>query len=275
MREAPSTDRDAKLYDAMCKARKQWTDEMRAAGRPLDNWMACIAGYARGYLDAATALRASPRAPEDSIRALLKRWLAFAQEPAGLTEEIVLDKAKFLEWNGMLDERQAKLVADTEAALAGEKNAAGQESEPERVRSGTPSEYGESASNPVPAAPEAPNEVRYTVRDADGTLRHIQCSAHDAGLLLTGAFADVPTYVALPKGWIAVEDRLPPAQRMVLMACPTSQRAAVQYGFFDFAQREFMTGTAGGWEPVRYTGKPVTHWMELPSAPFSQDGQPK
>lgn len=75
------------------------------------------------------------------------------------------------------------------------------------------------------------------------------------------------SYVPAREGWVSVEDRLPPAQRMVLMACPESQRAAVQYGFLDYAQREFMTGTTGGWEPVRYTGKPVTHWMPLPAAP--------
>jgi hypothetical protein len=73
--------------------------------------------------------------------------------------------------------------------------------------------------------------------------------------------------------WIAVTDRLPGLQQMVLLHSPESQRAAVQYGFYGFThnsrpgERDWFVQVSIGWEPVTNTGKPVTHWQPLPAAP--------
>jgi hypothetical protein len=68
--------------------------------------------------------------------------------------------------------------------------------------------------------------------------------------------------------WIPVSERLPQAQKMILMHLPNSHRGPVAYGFRDFATGKFMVGVSSSTHWMTCEGEDrVTHWMPLPEAP--------
>lgn len=69
--------------------------------------------------------------------------------------------------------------------------------------------------------------------------------------------------------WIDARERLPPFNKVVLLATPGSHRGDVDVGFCNFEDEVYKVQSMAGWDDVTHYGGKVTHWMPFPEPPSS------